>query len=109
MPAAAATRVAWMTRSRATVRQTTTWTGTDPAIIAATLESIRVSATITTPTPHASRVTPSASADASSRRETRSGRPATRSASPSASPAARNRVPPEKRGGCVRTAILIAR
>src|SRR5439155_27138433 len=43
-PIAAARSVACATTSRASVRQMTTCSGTDPAIIAATLESIRVSA-----------------------------------------------------------------
>ena len=52
-PTPAASTVARGTRSPASARQTTICSGTEPAIIAATPESILVSATCTRPTPHA--------------------------------------------------------
>ena len=57
----------------------TTWSGTEPAIIAATLDSILVSATVTMPTPNVRSDTPRSSADISSRQDTRSDRPLRRS------------------------------
>ena len=52
-PTSTLSRVARATRSRASVRRSITCSGTEPAIIAAMLESIRVSASVTMPTPNA--------------------------------------------------------
>ena len=74
-PTSTESRVASATRSRASVRRRITCSGTEPAIIAAMLESIRVSASVTMPTPSASSESPSSAEDASSRRVTRMLRP----------------------------------
>ena len=108
-PIAAASTVARATRSPATRRQTTTCSGTEPAIIAATPESIRVSATWTSPTPNESSATPTPAAEMTSRREARSERPRSARMPASTAAAATNLVPAVSSGGSVRTASLIAR
>jgi len=108
-PTVAASTVGRGTRSRARARQTTICNGTEPAIIAATPESILVSATWTRPTPQARRATPSPAADSTSRLLARSDRRATVRIPASTTAAARNRVPPVRRGGSVRTASLMPR
>ena len=100
--------VASATRSRARVRSTITCSGTEPTIIAAVLESIRVSASVTTPTPSPSSASPSSAEDASSRRVTRMLRPRRVRISASTAPASRKRKPAERNAGSVRTEILIA-
>ena len=70
-PASVLSRVARATRSPEARRSAITWSGTVPAIIAATLESMRVSAMWTTPTPSVSRSRPAVAAPTSSRRVTR--------------------------------------
>jgi hypothetical protein len=108
-PTSAATAVARATRSPAIRRRTTICSGTEPAIIAATPESMRVSATCTSPTPRVRSATPSAVAESASSAATRSERRATTAISARIAEAARNLVPAVRRGGSVRTAILIAR
>ena len=107
-PTTAASTVCRGTRSPAASRQTTICRGTEPAIIAATPESMRVSATCTRPTPNASSATPTAAAWSAWRRSTRSERRATTTMPARIAAAARNRVPAVRSGGSVRTAILIA-
>ena len=78
--------------ARRTARRiSTTCNGTEPAIIAATLESIRVSATCTIPTPRHSISTPSPAAAVAARRSTRSDRPETATIAASSSAATRKR------------------
>ena len=108
-PTSTESRVASATRSRASVRSRITCSGTDPAIIAATLESILVSAIVTMPTPSASSESPSSAEDASSRRVTRRLRPRSARISVSRAPARRKRVPAERNAGSVSTDSLIAR
>ncbi len=100
--------VASATRSRARVRSRITCSGTEPTIIAAVLESIRVSASVTTPTPSPSSARPSSAEDASSRRVTRRLRPSSVRINASSTPASRKRNPAERNAGSVRTEILIA-
>ena len=109
IPTTAATLVAVATCSRASVRHRITWSGTDPAIIAATLESIRVSARVTTPTPQASSMTPITRAARASRHGTRRGVRRRARIVPRRRPATVNRSPAERRGGIVSTEILIAK
>ena len=91
------------------MRSRITCSGTEPAIIAATLESIRVSASVTMPTPSASSESPSSAEEASSRRVTRMLRPRSFRISASSVPARRKRVPAERNAGSVSTDSLIAR
>ena len=107
-PTSTLRRVASATRSRASVRSRITCSGTEPAIIAAMLESIRVSASVTIPTPSASSESPSSADAASSRRVTRMLRPVTVRISASRTPASRKREPAERKAGSVRTESLIA-
>ena len=79
------------------------------AMIAATLESIRVSASVTTPTPKVSSAAPSAAQAASSRRVTRRLCPRSASTAASSSPASANRAPAERNGGIVSTITLMPR
>ena len=65
-PTSTLSLVASATRSRASVRSRITCSRTEPAIIAAMLESIRVSASVTIPTPSASSDSPSRPEEASS-------------------------------------------
>ena len=97
------------TRSPASTRQRTIWSGTEPAIIAATPESILVSAKCTIPTPQPRRTTPSPAAASASRRGTRRERRRSARTAARIAAAARNRVPAVRKGGSVRTAILIPR
>ena len=108
-PTRALSLVAVAIRSRAIVRQMITCSGTEPAIIAAMLESIRVSARVTTPTPQPSSATPSPAAAPASRHGTRSDVRRTARIAASRRPASMNRSPAERSGGIVRTEILIAR
>ncbi len=108
-PTHAASAVARATRSPVIRRRMTICSGTEPAIIAATPESMRVSATCTSPTPSVRSATPSAAAESASSGATRSERRATTAISARIAEAARNLVPAVRRGGSVRTAILIAR
>ena len=108
-PTRTLSRVASATRSRASVRRRITCSGTEPAIIAAMLESIRVSASVTPPTPSTSSATPSSADEASSRRVTLMLRPVSRRISASSRPARRKREPAETNAGSVRTESLIAR
>ena len=86
-----------------------TCSGTEPAIIAAMLESIRVSASVTTPTPQPSSATPSPAAAPAWRHGTRNGVRRTARIAASRSPASMKRNPAESSGGIVRTETLIAR
>ncbi len=80
-----------------------------PTIIAATLESMRVSATCTIPLPSVSSSAPAAALAASSRAPIRRlVRLAARIAA-STPAATRKRLPAESRGGIVSTTTLIAR
>ena len=81
----------------------------EPAIIAATPESILVSAKCTIPTPQPRRTTPSPAAASASRRGTRRERRRSARTAARIVAAARNRVPAVRKGGSVRTAILIPR
>ena len=107
-PTSTLSRVASATRSRASVRSRITCSGTEPAIIAAMLESMRVSARVTTPTPRPSSASPRSADEASSRRVTRMLRPRSTRISASSAPASRKREPAERNAGSVRTEILIA-
>jgi len=108
-PTTALSFVAVATRSRAIVRHTITCSGTEPAIMAATLESIRVSASVTTPTPQVSSITPIPAAARASRHGTRNGVPRRARIAASSRPARTNREPAERSGGNVRTETLIAK
>ncbi len=108
-PTRTESRVASATRSRASVRRRITCSGTEPAIIAAVLESIRVSASVTTPTPSASSAVPTTAAEPSSPRVTLMLRPVATRISASRLPASRKRDPAERKAGSVRTLILIAK
>ncbi len=108
-PTMALSLVAVAIRSRASVRQRMTWSGTEPAIMAAMLESIRVSASVTTPTPRPSSATPRAAAAPASRHGTRSRVRRSARIAASSNPATMNRRPAERSAGIVRTVILIAR
>ena len=81
--------------------------GTVPAIIAAMLESMRVSATCTSPTPSPRRSTPAIALATSSARVTRSDVPRQASSAARRSAATRNRDPAARSGGIVSTATLI--
>ena len=81
--------------------------GTVPAIIAATLESILVSATCTRPTPSPSRRPPTIAAPPSSRRAIRREVPRNARIAARSRPATRKRDPAARSGGIVSTAILI--
>ncbi len=81
--------------------------GTVPAIIAATLESILVSATWTSPTPSPSSNAPTEADAASSRRVIRSEVPRQARIAARRTPATRKRDPAARRGGIVSTATLI--
>ena len=83
--------------------------GTVPAIIAATLESILVSATWTRPTPSPSSSPPTTKVAPSSRRVTRRDVPRQARMAASRSAAVRNLDPAASSGGIVSTAILIPR
>ena len=83
------------------------WSGTVPAIIAATLESIRVSATCTRPTPKVRRSNPAAALPTSSRRVIRRLVPRSARTAARIVPATRKRLPAAKSGGMVSTATLI--
>ena len=108
-PTSVARRIPRDTRSPTAERRRTTCSGTVPAIIAATLESMRVSATWTTPTPSVRSSKPTSALDASSRRVTRRLCPRAASTVARIAPAARKRLPAEKRGGSVSTTTLIPR
>ncbi len=108
-PASTESCVARATRSRKTVRRRMIWSGTVPAIIAATLESIRVSASATTPTPSPSSAIPTSADEPSSLRDTRMSRPVASRIAASTMPASRKRPPVERNGGRVSTETLIAR
>ena len=108
-PTAVPRRRARETRSPVTVRMRITCSGTVPAIIAAMLESIRVSATWTTPTPRVRRSRPTSALESSSRELIRRLRPLSARMSTRIRPAVRKRVPAVSRGGSVSTAILIPR
>ena len=108
-PASTLNRVAGATRSRTSVRSAITCSGTVPAIIAATLESIRVSATVTMPTQDTRSAAPTEAAAASSARVTRTLAPFSASTAARIAPAAAKRRPADNNGGKVRTDTLIAR
>jgi hypothetical protein len=108
-PASVLSRVARAGLSPAASRSRITCSGTVPAIIAATLESILVSATCTTPTPRVRRSKPTAAVESSSRRVTLKLRPRAASSAVRISPAAKKRDPAVSSGGSVSTAILIAK
>ena len=108
-PASVLSRVARDTLSREASRRAMTWSGTVPAIIAATLESMRVSAMWTTPTPNVRRSAPAIAQPASSRGVTLRLCPRTARIAATSRPATRNRLPAEMSGGSVSTTILIPR
>ena len=83
--------------------------GTVPAIIAATLESILVSAMWTTPTPSARSSPPASALAPSSARLTRRDVPRHARIAASRIAAVRKREPAARSGGSVSTAILIAK
>ena len=90
-PTIALSRVAVATRSRARVRQRITCSGTEPAIIAAMLESIRVSASVTTPTPRREQRDPEPGRCASSRQAPAAASAGARGSRPAARPASMKR------------------
>ena len=106
-PAIVLRRVARAGFSRAIRRRPMICSGTVPAIIAATLESMRVSAMCTTPTPSPRRSPPAIALATSSARETRSDVPRKARIAARRSAATRNRDPAATSGGIVSTAILI--
>ena len=109
-PTTALSFVAVATRSRAIVRQRITCSGTEPAIIAATLESIRVSASVTTPTPQREERHPEADGGASlAPRDTQRCPSRARGSPRAGGRRAVNRSPAERSGGSVRTETLIAK
>ena len=81
--------------------------GTVPAMIAATLESMRVSATCTSPTPSPRSSPPAIPLAMSSARVTRSDVPRKARIAARRSAATRKREPAASSGGIVSTAILI--
>ena len=81
--------------------------GTVPAMMAATLESMRVSATCTRPTPSPSRSPPAIALATISARVTRNDVPRQARIAASRSAATRNRDPAARSGGIVSTATLI--
>ena len=100
-------RVARAGFSLASSLQPMIWSGTVPAIIAATLESILVSATWTSPTPSPRSSPPAIALAPSSARVIRSEVPRHARIAPSSTAAVRKRVPAARSGGIVSTAILI--
>ena len=108
-PASVDTRVARAGLCPDASRRRTIWSGTVPTIMAATLESIRVSATCTRPTPNPRSSVPTIALAPSSRLEIRRLFPRRRRMAARRRAATRKRLPAASSGGMVSIAILIPR